>query len=234
MPADRYYIDAPLIPEERVSVEGQEMLHLVRVMRHQVGDSIELVNGRGILAAGTIEELTKRSAEIKVDALLRKKRPTAEVIIAQAIPRLNRLETIIEKGTELGMTQLWLFPGTHSEKKNLTPNQMERLQHIAIAAMKQCGRLDLPVIAMKPPLKQWEQPLYPAFFGDLSPEAPPFLKALQAPQDGVLFFIGPEQGFSDKELTQLKKLGAQGVTLHRNILRSDTAPLAALTLIASA
>lgn len=233
MPADRYYIDTPLIPNNRTSIEGQELLHLVRVMRHRAGDTIELVNGRGILAVGTIEEITKRSAEIKIDALLKEETFPSEVIIAQAIPRLNRLETIVEKGTELGMTQLWLFPGIHSEKKSLTPTQMERLQSIAISAMKQCGRLDLPTIEIKPPLKQWEKPLYPAFFGDLSPEAPPFLKALQAPQNGVLFFVGPEQGFSDQELDQLKALGAKGVSLHTNILRTDTAPLAALTLIAA-
>ena len=140
---------------------------------------------------------------------------------------------ILEKGTELGLTEFWLFPGHHSERKTLTEHQLQRLRALTIAAMKQCGRLYLPTITLKPPLSEWESPHPPAFFGDLSPDAPPLFNAWQQNprQDEVLFFIGPESGFSKEEESTLRHFDATGVKLHQNILRTDTAALAALTLI---
>lgn len=227
MPADRFFFASHLQLSHEVILKDAEFHHLVNVMRLKEGDEIELVNGQGILARARLLAVEKKQAKLAVDNVEHQPRPTREIILVQALPRINRLDFIIEKGTELGATQFWLFPGFHSERKVLTEHQLERLNNLAIAAMKQCGRLYLPIIEIKPTLDQWKLVPFTAFFGDTSDSAEPFVKK----NESVLFFIGPETGFSEKEVECLKRLGAKGVKIHPNILRTDTAALVALTLL---
>jgi 16S rRNA (uracil1498-N3)-methyltransferase len=222
MPHDRFFVDSPFHAQQCLELR-EEAKHL-KVMRIRPGEVIELVNGRNQLARARL--VNPQLVEI----LSIEGRPSPfPVILCQAIPRLNRFDTIVEKGTELGMTELWLFPGALSEKKNVP---LERAKKIAISAMKQCGRLDLPGIKLKPPIFQWDALPYPAYFGDISETAPPFLSVLQK-DEGICFIVGPEAGFTPEEENHLKNIGAQGVKLHPWILRTDTAPLAALSLISA-
>lgn len=238
MPVDRFYLKKELVSNQEILLEGTEFHHLIHVMRGKQRDKIELVNGMGSLATGYIHSIEKRSAHIHIETLTSQKPPSFELILAQAIPRSNRLDWILEKGTELGMTQIWLFPGSHSEKKSFSEHQLERIEALMIAAMKQSGRVYLPTIQFKPELNKWpelkkhELP-YPAFFGDLSASAPLFESIWKnsPPQYGSIFFIGPESGFNKLEIDSLNALGAAGVNLHQNILRTDTASLVALALM---
>lgn len=229
MPHDRFFLDAPLEPHTQVSLEGDEAHHLMRVMRKKVGEKVELVNGQSQLAVASIHRLDKR--EVSLDLLeVELKNPSSyPLIICQAIPRLNRLDTLVEKGVELGMTALWLFPGQLSEKKELSPTQFLRLRGIAIAAMKQSGRLDLPAITLMPPLSAWTEPTLPAYFGDFALETPPLLSLLE-PGKGMMFFVGPEAGFTEQEKGRLRQMNVQPAKLHANILRTETASLAALSI----
>ncbi|MCH9627082.1 MAG: Ribosomal RNA small subunit methyltransferase E [Chlamydiales bacterium] len=226
MPHNRFYVDTPFALH--IEVDMQEEARHLKVMRLHKGDPIELVNGRNQLAQAVIK--SAQTAEIME---LNEHTPPSPVILCQAIPRLNRLDTIVEKGTELGMTELWLFPGQRSEKKELTANQYKRVKQITVAAMKQCGRLDLPSIQIKPPLAQWRELNFAAYYGSLAERAPPFLSVLQK-KEGLHFFVGPEAGFTSEEERILETLGVRGVKLHPWILRTDTAPLAALSQIYAA
>lgn len=233
MPANRFFTNSPLALGHTIQIEGPEFHHLVHVMRARPGDIIEVVNGQGSLAEAIIRSVEKKCVLIEISALEQTPLPSFQIILAQAMPRHSKLDFIVEKGTELGMTQLWLFPAAHSEKKTYLNQQIDRMKMTTIAAMKQSGRLDLPTIEIRPELKKWSSLPFPAFFGDTSPSAPPFRNAWKEspPKEGVIFFIGPESGFNSQELVLLQKLGAQGVKLHENILRTETASLAALTLI---
>lgn len=233
MPHSRFFLNTPFQVGVKVVLLGEESHHLTRVMRKQEGEIIELVNGNNQLAKAKILHFEKRGTYLQVTQVEETPPPTFPIILCQALPRLNRLDTLVEKGTELGMTELWLFPGQLSEKKELSPTQLKRLDIISIAAMKQSGRLDLPKIILNPPLVAWSPQKYPAYFGETSPSAPPFL-SLYKPKNGVIFFIGPEAGFTPQETHHLLSLGVQGAKLHPNILRTDTASLVALALIASA
>lgn len=233
MPHNRFFLDAPLNSDEEVLLSGDEAHHLQRVMRKEEDDSVELVNGRNDLAVAKILSFEKKGIRLQITACEKKIPVDFLVILCQAIPRLNRLEMIVEKGVELGMSELWLFPGQLSEKKELSASQLQRLNMIAIAAMKQCGRLDLPKIALMPPLLKWEPPNDPCYFGDTTKEAPPFLSVFQK-KEKALFFNGPESGFSEQEERHLRHFNAIGINLHPNILRTETAPLAFLTLISAA
>lgn len=230
MPHERFFIDQPLQSDETVTLEDAEFRHLCHVMRARVGDSVELVNGKNQLAEATLSRFGKSDADLMISSVVEETRHKPQLILAQAIPRFNRLETILEKGTELDATEFWLFPGLLSEKGDFSPNQLKRMEQITIGAMKQCGRLDLPPILLKPPLLEWKPLEGHLLFGDTAPDAPSY-----SPRDRTsptIFFIGPEKGFSPKETAFLKQvLHAQGVRLHRNILRVDTASLAALSIL---
>lgn len=234
MPAERYYYPGILQTDSEIVLDGQEFHHLSRVMRTQRGDEVEVVNGQGQLATALVKALDKKQAALLIKAV-ESKPPESKLILSQGIPRLNRLEFIIEKGTELGATEIWLFPAVRSEKKEFSPNQVDRLASIAIAAMKQSGRLFLPKISIVAPLKKWGKiPSITGFFGDLRQGAPSLLAyyADNPPQKDVLFCVGPEGGLSDEEIAILESFHFSGVKLHPNILRTDTAALASLCLLA--
>lgn len=230
MPENRFFTFHPLQIGE-ATLEEEEAHHLQHVMRLNAGDRVELIDGNGALAKAVIKKCSKRAILLEVKEVHIETPPSFSIIIAQAIPRFQRLDVILEKGTELGMTELWLFPGAHSEKSQFTDPQKERIQKILISAIKQCGRLYLPQVKFIEPLEEWKSPLYPLYFGDLTPQTPLFIDAFSKSERGVIFAVGPEKGWSPDELSQLKKLKAKGVSLHSNILRADTAPLAALSLI---
>lgn len=233
MPAERYFIEDSFTTGKSYSLEGSELHHLARVMRTRVGESIELVNGQGQLAQAIVQDIKKEEAIVTLTEVEIATRRSQTVILAQAIPKLNRLDFILEKGTELGVDEFWLFPGAHSVKADFSSNQLERMQAMILAAMKQCGRLFLPTISLKPALQKWPALTGTAFFGDTDENAPLFSQAWEkAPHPSpIIFFVGPESGLTDKEVQELKHRGVQGVKLHPNILRTDTAPLVALSLI---
>jgi 16S rRNA (uracil1498-N3)-methyltransferase len=235
MPAERYFLDHDLQLNGYQELKGSEFHHLAHVMRTQKGESIELVNGKGILAQATVQNISKDKALLKIEQVHQASTSPCRLILAQAYSKSHRMDFILEKGTELGVDSFWLFPGLHSAKKECYPSQLERAQAVTIAAMKQCGRLYLPEIILQPSIDQWKNfDNMTAFFGNLEPEAPLFEKAwrsLHSPAFPLVFVTGPEGGFSQQEIIGLKEKGALGVKLHENILRTETASLMALSLL---
>ncbi|MBI2743444.1 MAG: 16S rRNA (uracil(1498)-N(3))-methyltransferase [Chlamydiales bacterium] len=235
MPHSRFYIDAPLEREKSLALENEEFHHLVRVMRTEVGEEIELVNGRDQLALARVERISKSSASLKLLSVEKEKRVKPKLILAQAMTRMPRLEWLIEKAVELGATEFWLFPSALSEIKAPTPSQTARLKQICISAMKQSGRLDLPSIQIFPSLNKLPKAEGTNFFGDLRPEAPTLLEIWKKKPDLPLpftLFIGPEKGFKQEELLLLEnERGALGIHLHANVLRFETAGVVGLTLL---
>lgn len=223
MPHMRFFIDSPL-DEPMAKIEGEEFLHLKKVMRAQVGMEIELINGAGALAYGTIDQLDKRVALIKISEKKEEAPPPLQTILYQSMPKFTHLQLIVEKCTELGVDEIVLFDSQRSEKKGLSTNQKGRLRHILIASIKQCGRLHLPTI--------YEDSLESCmgrgalFYGDVEGA-----QKLISAETNSIFINGPEGGFTAKEIAKLEKLGAQGITLGTHTLRCETAAIAATTLI---
>ncbi|MEC7838835.1 MAG: 16S rRNA (uracil(1498)-N(3))-methyltransferase [Chlamydiota bacterium] len=236
MPAYRYFSDSSLLKGQTVQITDQEFHHFARVMRGGVGDVVEFVDGKGTLAFATISKKSRRDATAVIDNVTKIEAPKEKRVIAQALPKTNRIEFILEKCTELGMTEIWLFESDHSEKKKISDNQLQRMHNILVSSMKQCGRLYLPKLVLKPHFSEWDLPKdCLLLFGDVDPSAEPLLKVLQSEKElkGALFFVGPESGFSDREVVTLREMGVRGVKLHKNILRTDTAPMVALSIIQS-
>lgn len=223
MPQERFYLNAPLKENESYLLTEGELHHLAHVTRGKVGDEVELINGKGHLAEAVIESLEKKQARLKVIRTKEVLPPKTKIILALAYPRANRLDTILEKCTELGVTDIWLFPGEKSERKEAS---MARIESILTSALKQCGGLFLPTLTQMPPIREWQPLPYPLYFGDFSPDAPHMMKAMKG--GSSIIVIGPESGLTDRETEKLRELGGQGVTLHPNVLRVDTAAIAAV------
>ena len=239
MPSERYFIDTDFAPQQELSLVGSEFHHLAHVMRTRKGDIVALINGRGGLAKGRVIGIGKDKGVIQIEEVEEENRPSCRLVLAQALSKQHRMEFILEKGTELGVDSFWLFPGDHSQKKECYPSQIERATHIIISAAKQCGRLYLPTIILKPPLKEWSD-LHQgcSFFGDLDPAAPLFETAWKNQVEGsssinypIIFITGPEGGLSNEEESFLKEQHATGVKLHSNILRAETASIMSLSLL---
>jgi 16S rRNA (uracil1498-N3)-methyltransferase len=234
MPAERYFTNMLSPSSEEFVITGDEFHHVIRVMRTREGDTSEFVNGKGTLAVAKLVSIGKQKAVFAVESLITETPPKRQLVLVQGMPKLQRLEFIAEKGTELGMTSLWLFPGDHSEKEGLSANQKDRLQAILIASMKQCGSLFLPTLEVKPKLASWKEFPTHSYFGDVNPQATSFTKVLkQQAEESLYFFVGPEAGFSEKETEAMKRGGVAGVHLHKNILRTDTAGIVALAIATS-
>ncbi len=230
MPVNRFFYEGDLNAEQIISIMDAEHHHLAHVTKNRVGDQVEIINGCGFLALAKIIEIERRSASLLIQKVEKNIKEDIELILAQAIVRMNRLDTIIEKATELGATSIWLFPAQESERETILDSQIQRLRTVAISAVKQCARLYLPEILLYPPISKWKKQEGSLFFGDMEKEAPPLWKE-QCSGHKKIFVTGPESGLTAQEIHHLRLIGGKGVSLHKNILRTDTASIAALTLL---
>jgi 16S rRNA (uracil1498-N3)-methyltransferase len=231
MPHERFFADEPLHVGDEVSLSDAELHHLA-VMRTRVGQSAEIINGKGKVARATLLRVNRKEGVLRVDAVSEYKRAQSPIILAQGIPRKNHLEWIVEKGTELGVEEFWLFPALLGDKSTLSAHQLARLNHLILAAVKQCGRGYIPSITLKPPLEQWVPLGGTLFYGDPSIESPFLWQMPKVQAKPAILFIGPEAGWDSQETAYLHtNLRAQPVRLHENTLRTETASAAALSLI---
>ncbi len=238
MPAERFFLKEPFTKGAKTSLLEQEFHHLHHVMRIKKGELVELINGEGQIAHAELVSLDKHSASLLLTEVITTAPEPFSLILAQAMPRLAKLELIVEKAVELSVTELWLFPGKMSERDIFSPSQKKRLEQILISALKQCGRTYLPKFHFLPPLgPAWKKIPGHLLFGDTSPDAPPLFTLLQAQKTQereFVIFIGPEKGFHPSETEFLKNvLGCMGVKLHTNILRVETAAITSLSLLSN-
>jgi len=227
MPINRFY-DPKL---EKTSLQGRleedEFNHATKSFRLKKGDKLEVINGKGVLATACVLEITKKHLTYEITHLELFQPQIAPFVLVLGMPKFNRLETILEKVTELGCLEVVLFNADRSEKVDLSKNQLDRAELILIAALKQSGRLFMPQVLVKPHLEECFDSDRDYFFGDLSSQD----RKLKTSSSLLGFVIGPESGFSDKEKLLLKTK-AYGVLLSEATLRTDTAAIIATHLMA--
>jgi 16S rRNA (uracil1498-N3)-methyltransferase len=227
MPVNRFYLDADLKKGDLLLLEGSEHHHLSHVIQLKPSEKIELINGKGFLSVAEIIEVEKKKTHLKILSLEKKERSSPQLILSIPFMRPSKLEWVIEKGCELGADLFLLFKATYSEKAILSEHLLERLHNLLIAACKQSGRLYLPSIEILDGLEDVFKHKATFLFGDTKNAPSP-----KIPKDEVLGFItGPERGFSEEELKLLSNK-ALGVRLNQNILRAETAPIAAMSILA--
>jgi 16S rRNA (uracil1498-N3)-methyltransferase len=232
----RVHVDADLRSGGQLTVEGSAGNHIARVLRLRAGDALTLFNGQGGEYGGSIEQIRRDSVLISVLEHRPVERESPfELVLVQGISRGERMDWVVQKATELGVSQIApIF--TERSVVQLDERQAARkLQHwrsIAIAACEQSGRNRVPHIAA--PLGLYDLLQHPSTGRGaylLSPAGSKRLSDITATEMAATVLIGPEGGLTDIEQESAIKSGYTPVRLGPRVLRTETAAVCALTLL---
>lgn len=226
------FYDPDLQPGPHVLRE-QEAQHAFRVLRKRVGDTLDLVNGRGGWYRAKVMAISKRECLLEAELVRREARRAGHMLHLYVAPTKNidRFEWILEKATEIGVDRIQPVLTEHSERKRL---RNDRLERVLESAMKQSLRAWLPELGELQPLTEVLREARPdeqSFFAYLGDSHVPLLRDTCQPGKDVILAIGPEGGFSPEEASLARERGYQWVSLGPNRLRTETAAIAAVHTI---
>ena len=234
----RVYVAESLASGRRVRLEGNAASHITRVLRLRVGAALTLFDGTGGEYEGSIDKAHGGEVIVAVGAQTPIERESPlELTLAQGVSRGERMDLVVQKATELGVSHL-VPVLTERSVVRLSAQQSDRkVNHwraITIAACEQCGRNRLPTIAAPVALREFLATSTGASPGArllLSPTAAATLADLPRPANRVTVLIGPEGGLTDEEERAAIAAGFMALRLGPRVLRTETAAIAALTLL---
>lgn len=230
---DSFYVPPSQIRDKTVEITGEEAHHLIHVLRYQVDDQIRIVDGCGHQYDVSLTAIHQSTVEGKITSETESNEPIIRVILVQALTKGKKFEDIIRHGTEIGVCEFMPVMTERSlvfYKKPKWQKIVERWRRIAISAMKQCGRSILPRI-------HDPQSLIDIFESQIKVDLKLIASVFKARQplysmitekkmvSSVMICIGPEGGFSEKEVIQAEENGFIPVSLGSRRLRTETAGL---------
>lgn len=245
----RLFVPQSLAAGGAVQPSDDQSRYLMAVMRLQLGDELLLFNGRDGEWLARLSEAAKRGCRLTAERMTRPQTLGPDLDLAVALVKRARLETIVEKATELGARRIRLVVTRRTQADH---TNVSRLTAIATEAAEQTGRLDVPQVLepvrLDRMLGEWDANRRLMFcdeagddpgaaWGGPGGRAEPALEALRDAGGGAPWavLIGPEGGFAPEERQSLRGLASvTPVTLGPRILRADTAAISALTLWQSA
>jgi 16S rRNA (uracil1498-N3)-methyltransferase len=218
------------LPELQVAeLPEEEAHHAHHVLRLKVGDPVGLLDGLGALAHATITDCGKRGVRVQVISVERSAAERNHPIHIAVAPTktADRFEWFVEKAVEVGVDRIIPVVTERTERTRL---RVERLERVAVSAMKQSRRRWLPHIAPLTPLKALLASELPPrrLFGWCEGRHRPLMNAYRT-DTGTIVLIGPEGDFSAAEAEQLRASGFEAVSIGTSRLRTETAALAACT-----
>ena len=237
----RIYTDQHLVPGTRISLPPVAARH-VQVLRFQPGQAVTLFNGLAEEGEGEFTATIQSMGRSHVEVLVGNFKPTHleaahAVHLAVGMPANDRMDWLVEKATELGVTSIQplmtersvlRLSGERAEKKR------QHWQGIAVAACEQCWRNRVPLIHAPASLNDWLKIQSHSddlrLLLSLQANTLPLIKAMGASR-AMTFLSGPEGGLSTAEEATALAKGFIPVTLGPHVLRSETAPLACLSLV---
>lgn len=232
----QFTIESKNMKNQNALITGEDFKHLVKVLRRKVGDKVRITDGTKRYQA-EITDIGSKEAALRILEELPLRQPQNSPALGVALLKHNHLETVIQKGVELGCNTFYLFTTERTvprHKEGVTPKKMERFQKIAAAAAKQCGVIREPVIHSPVSWKETVQTfskfssVFLAWEGSCTSD---FRKIFtSAKKENCLLIIGPEGGWSEEEIRLAENGGAQRVGLGDIILRAETAAIVLLTL----
>lgn len=233
----RIHVDQPLAVGTTVALPAQAAEHVARVLRMGVGDPLVLFNGDGHDYAAIITEAGKRQVVVNVAAAEAVHRESPlQLVLAQGVARGEKMDLIVQKATELGVSAIVPLATERSEVKLDGDRAAKRLAHwqaVVASACEQSGRAVVPAIAAPQPLAAWLASLgsQDALRLALLPEGTLRSNALRPTPAGALLVVGPEGGLGDRDIAALTAHGFAGLQLGPRILRTETAGLAAIAAL---
>ena len=235
----RLFVSGQLINGGECVLEGDRARYLGRVLRLSVGDEITVFNGEGGEWSAQIAAMTRSTVSLGIGAHSETGTDSAlKIHLVQGISRGERMDFVVQKATELGVKRISPVLTEHSVVKlDATRAEKRRVhwQSVATSACEQSGRTRLPLIDSPVSLMDW--------FGNkpdevdaeliLAPGATTSLASLPAPETKICVLIGPEGGFSPSEYEDADVAGFRAVALGPRVLRTETAAVAALSVMQS-
>ena len=234
----RFFVDKADITENEVHITGEDVKHITKVLRLRPGETIEVCDKCGMDYNCIILSFADGSvvAEIK-ESMKNSAEPPIEVTLYQGMPKSDKMDYIIQKCVELGISKIVpvITKRTVSVPKD-AEKKTARWQKIAEEAAKQCGRGTIPEVGIAIDFKEAMRRFAADDAKTLMPyecEKESSLKKALREAAGKKFnvFIGPEGGFDETEVAAAKDNGALIVTLGPRIMRTETAPLAVVSAI---
>jgi len=220
-------------------ITGDDARHLTRVLRVEAGQRYEISDNRHVYLA-EIETARKETVVFRTLEKFPEAAPSARLELFAALIKFDRFEWIVEKATELGVTEIVPVEATRSDRglEKAAPKRMERWRRIALEASQQSRRPHLPEISEPVPLAAAlaRRATY-RYVLDENPETGPIMDALprsRSAEDIVAVLTGPEGGWTEEERVSFVGAGWTPVSLGPLILRAETAALAALAVISQA
>jgi len=236
MAPPRFFVDTPLAQAAHAFTLPAGAARHVQVLRLQPADALTLFDGRGGEWSATVAAIGRSRVEVVLGAHQAVERELGcAVTLALGMPANDRMDTLVEKATELGVATIQPLLCARSVLKLAGERAAKKVAHwqaVAVAAAEQSARTRVPRVAPVCRYADW-QPDAAATRWLLDARAPTRF----APAAGVasaLVLSGPEGGFVGDEETRARALGFVAVNLGARILRADTAPLAALAALALA
>ena len=237
-----FFVPPECISQQAVSVTGDVLLHLRDSLRITVGEIVLFGDGVSRRYRTEISAVTKQALTGRILETLTQAEPRAPALrLGQALLKGNKMDWVIQKATELGVSEIVPIKSRHSVlqlKADRVDNQLARWQRIALEAAQQSEQWRVPTIA--PPrslaalltgratdtvtlmlVERWEG------------KSLQTVELLQDVTDSVLVLIGPEGGWSKEEMGIAEQAGIEQVTLGQQILRSETAAIATISILQS-
>ena len=232
----RVHVPGPLAAGSRRILDGDAANHILRVLRLRPGDPLTLFDGSGAEHAARIEEVRKSAVTVTLgDCSSPLRESPLRLTLAQGISRGERMDWVVQKSTELGVARIVPIQTERTVVKLDSQQSARKLHHwraIAIAACEQCGRNTLPELAAPQTLHD--------FLKDadtdatrllLSPAGSLRIDELTPAAPRITVLIGPEGGLGEPEQRAALAAGFLAVRLGPRVLRTETAAVAALTLL---
>ena len=212
---------------------GDAVHHVINVLRMKPGQELILFNGKGGFFEARIESIGKRQVEVLPVAYHDAEcESPLDITLAIGISRGQRMDVTLQKAVELGVSKIVPIQSRFVTVKPDEKRQDKRLLHwqkIITGACEQCGRNRIPDVTAPVNFTDWVARENAGLKILLHPAGQQTINRLNNDQNGIILLAGPEGGFSDDENRMAEKNGYQAVTLGPRILRTETAPLAAIT-----
>ena len=229
------------IQDGSAALEGELFRHIVRVLRLSPGAPLTLVDEQGGEHDGVIDHVASDLLTVKITRSNHE--PVQEgnglrITVCQALPKGEKIDLILQKGTELGTHDFWLFGGSRSVarvREEQLGGKLERWNRIAAEAARQCGRRTVPSVRWYPAAGEaaaaathdlrlilWED--------ERTRRLKETLAGISVP-GSVIVSIGPEGGFDRRETDLFIRNGFQSVSLGSRILRTETAAIAIVSIL---
>ena len=225
-----FYIDKSDITENCAIITGEEAAHISRVLRMKKGDNVTLCDGEGTFYEAILSDFSEKSVTAEITSSRKAEtEPEVKLTIFQGVPKNPKLETIVQKLTEIGAVKIVPVDTKRAVAKLDKSAKVDRLRKIAREAAKQSKRGIVPEVTDTMSFKKAVEAASEAELSIIAyeEEVETSLKMALSGKSpkSVSVMIGPEGGFEREEVDFAKEKGLISVTLGKRILRTETAPL---------